>query len=85
MATKKPKTEQNAAKKMVCVTSQRGLNFRAGPHQVFRSLRVLKAGELLELVALPTEVDFPGWVLARYGEGDTSMIGWVSSDFIAEA
>lgn len=82
MATKKPKSEQ--VKKTVRVISERGLNVRAGPHQVFRPLQVLQTGELLELVDLPEGVDFPGWAFVRRGDGDTDVIGWVSTEFIAE-
>lgn len=82
MVTKKPKSEQE--KKIVRVISQRGLNVRAGPHQVFHSLQVLKEGELLEVVDLPTGVDFPGWAFVQRGDGDTDVIGWVSTDYITE-
>ena len=64
----------------IVVADSRGLNLREGPHVSYAAIAVLPAGDPVEILDLPKNVEVRGWALVETDAG----IGWVNTNFLKE-
>jgi uncharacterized protein YgiM (DUF1202 family) len=73
-----PPTQDEPKCTMATVNAANGLNLRVGPGASFAVLEVLPMGTAVAVLALPYEVEVPGWVLVHTGQVE----GWVKTEFL---